>query len=900
MYVMYLHFDGSRIVVYCRRLIPIFTAAARCQELNNAESNNNIVKENENSEVTIESDSNNNVVGSGNLLNIEKIKSALLQKINEGQSGDLNEDGLATLVSSLIGQFAGKVQVLESNIENNVGQPDTPITPRRASDSAIGRVTVSEEVEVDAQDHEHLTSDIKSYVDEYFDTAYLGNGIDSVELSQQVQEVAQLVVNYVATQRDQRLYERQLEISQQPITAMFDELLKLDVSADTDQKRALFMQASRVILEEPQLLRKMHLCMNTLVNAHNHMITLEKRLETYNRNSNNNEELVVSDKVATENLKDFVEFLQYLSTDLINEIRETDVVTTTITTGGTTTTTVKTIITSGSASQQQQPPVGFEHLVIDTQGASVDNTATTGNSTGGPAASKKQAWGPASVYNYSETDLVELNKYNFDRAIEENEFVCVLFYAPWCHRSQTITKEIEETRRIYRFNNSKVLFAKVNGHDNIEIRDKQSIGGYPVIQLYRRHGGNVIPRGPTHPYSLAALIRRSTLPPIEHIESMEQYEQFLKVAGHSFIGVFPNNATLEYHKFAFIAKKLSYKIPIGYVNNTELAKEIFTKHRFSTPISGIVLAIPQENIFYLNRCDVHDAPGVFKWLTLTQPSVNELTSDNLSKLANAKKPSVTLFLNYSNDMIQPIFDKPLSQHLLDIYTLAHEFKTTFDIYYTDGVSYRDFYEKLGITKIPSVAIIDVRNESHYIYPANQDININNIRKFLQDFLEHKLEPQHSSDRTTDYRQKPRFVSKAVYDNFGDIVLNSKKNTLVYFYEPWCGFCKTMNIYFEKAAEELVSKFGSFVQILDYDCSVNSVPTIMKPIIDGFPHISLFLGDDTQHPITYNGSRSVESIIHFVKSHIEKDGSSKKPTSDILEPLIDYQKISLEMAEKELQ
>ncbi|KAG7702954.1 hypothetical protein KL914_004959 [Ogataea haglerorum] len=100
-------------------------------------------------------------------------------------------------------------------------------------------------------------------------------------------------------------------------------------------------------------------------------------------------------------------------------------------------------------------------------------------------------------------------------------------------------------------------------------------------------------------------------------------------------------------------------------------------------------------------------------------------------------------------------------------------------------------------------------------------------------------------------------------NFNDLVLNSGKNTLVKFYASWCSHCSKL----EPVWEELATAYEKEpnVQIARIDADKHQ--KVGKQYgIDGYPTIKLFKKDDVQHPIEFEGARSVESFTNFISAH----------------------------------
>lgn len=73
--------------------------------------------------------------------------------------------------------------------------------------------------------------------------------------------------------------------------------------------------------------------------------------------------------------------------------------------------------------------------------------------------------------------------------------------------------------------------------------------------------------------------------------------------------------------------------------------------------------------------------------------------------------------------------------------------------------------------------------------------------FLHDFKNGDLEPYIKSEAIPEDNSSP--VKVAVAKNFDDIVNNNGVDTLVEFYAPWCGHCKTLAPIYEQVAEKVI-------------------------------------------------------------------------------------------------
>lgn len=76
---------------------------------------------------------------------------------------------------------------------------------------------------------------------------------------------------------------------------------------------------------------------------------------------------------------------------------------------------------------------------------------------------------------------VELNKDNFRETIDNNDFIIIDFWAPWCGPCQSFGPVYEEVSE----KNTDVVFAKVNTQDEQEIAAALNIRSIPTLMIFR-------------------------------------------------------------------------------------------------------------------------------------------------------------------------------------------------------------------------------------------------------------------------------------------------------------------------------------------------------------------------------------------------------------------------------
>ena len=77
--------------------------------------------------------------------------------------------------------------------------------------------------------------------------------------------------------------------------------------------------------------------------------------------------------------------------------------------------------------------------------------------------------------------VVELNKDNFEQTINENDFVIVDFWAPWCAPCRSFAPTYDKVSGDY----DNIVFAKVNTEDEQEIAVHFQIRSIPTLMIFR-------------------------------------------------------------------------------------------------------------------------------------------------------------------------------------------------------------------------------------------------------------------------------------------------------------------------------------------------------------------------------------------------------------------------------
>ena len=110
-------------------------------------------------------------------------------------------------------------------------------------------------------------------------------------------------------------------------------------------------------------------------------------------------------------------------------------------------------------------------------------------------------------------------------------------------------------------------------------------------------------------------------------------------------------------------------------------------------------------------------------------------------------------------------------------------------------------------KWPAFAIQDTVKNTKFPFDQTKKITHDDISKFVQDFVDGKVDPSVKSEPIPEKQEGP--VQVVVAHNYKDIVLENENDVLVEFYAPWCGHCKAY-VSFQSLSDKSFTNMSSLV------------------------------------------------------------------------------------------
>lgn len=470
------------------------------------------------------------------------------------------------------------------------------------------------------------------------------------------------------------------------------------------------------------------------------------------------------------------------------------------------------------------------------------------------------------------SDVLEFTDSDFSSRIADHELILVEFFAPWCGHCKKLAPEYERAATSLKDNDPPVPLAKVDCTASEETCKKFGVSGYPTLKIFRAGEFSEEYGGPREADGIIKYMQTRAGPTSKELNNVADAEKFLSKADYGVIGFFEDGESELAKTFQKVADAMSTDLKFAHTSS----KAVLDKYGFK---NDIVLYQPKRlrNKFEPSELKYTDDATVYKikeWLNNNILGLcGHRTQSNAEKF---KKPLVVAF--YDVDYVKN--EKGTNYWRNRVMKVAKKIQDEGKKIFFAVSNSKDFSYELGEFGLGDVSgdkpVVAARDERDRKYVMSDEFSMDNLEKFVRDFLDDKVEPYLKSEPVPDNTDAP--VKVVVAKNFDEIVNDSERDVLIEFYAPWCGHCKQLEPKYTELGEKLAEESG--ITIAKMDATANDVA---KPYeVSGFPTIYFAPKGSKNSPKRYSGGREVDDFLKYLAkeatnelSGFDRDGKKKK-------------------------
>ncbi|XP_056307864.1 protein disulfide-isomerase A2 [Danio aesculapii] len=448
-------------------------------------------------------------------------------------------------------------------------------------------------------------------------------------------------------------------------------------------------------------------------------------------------------------------------------------------------------------------------------------------------------------------DVLILHSVNFDRALSENKYLLVEFYAPWCGHCRSLEPIYAEVAGQLKNASSEVRLAKVDAIEEKELASEFSVESFPTLKFFkegnRQNATNF--SGKRTLKGIKRWLERHTGPSATVID-VKSAEALLEANEVLVVGFF-QDLEGEKAKTFYDVTLIAVDFNFGITSDPELFKKYEVK---------------SDSLVLFKKFDERRAD---------MPLSDETKLDKGEMISFIHSNSMKLVIPFNEENAEQIFNSKVRKHMLlflnttmeshnalveEFREVASEFKEkvifiTVDVT-AEKVNHVLKYFSISEDDAPTIRLINTEDVVTYAMDGSA-INKDTLRTFCQGVLDGTVKPFiKTQEIPEDWDKNP--VKVLVGKNFNEVAFDETKNVFVEFYAPWCGHCQQLAPVWDELGEKY--KDQENIIIAKMDATENDVEDLT---IQGFPTIKYFPAGTEKKIVDYDGNRDLETFSKFL-------------------------------------
>lgn len=437
----------------------------------------------------------------------------------------------------------------------------------------------------------------------------------------------------------------------------------------------------------------------------------------------------------------------------------------------------------------------------------------------------------------------------FDSFIAEHGKVLVEFYAPWCGHCKALTPEYEAAaQKIHSDESLGTVLAKVDATEEKDLATKYGVRGFPTLKYFTGDVENPSDYGGGRTEStILSWLEARALPPVSNLASNDELDAFKTKSRVVLVAYMSDDDKVK--PVTELAEKMRDSLVVGRMSNTDAI--------------GSIDGVNDGDIYIYRQFDEPQAKFEGSSVTLDElvtfvngekfPLIDAIGPENYAEYIDRGLPLVWIAIDLSEET-------QLADTIATLTPYAIENKGKLSFTYVDNSKYGQHVSNLGITEIPGLLIV---GEEKFL--LKEKLTEDNVKSFFDSYASGKLDAYMKTQDIPESNDDDVFV--LVGKNF-KTVIGSDKDVFVEFYAPWCGHCKRLAPEYEKVGATF--KDVDNMVVAKIDATENDTPEEIK----GFPTL-IFYPAGTKEGEKYNGERTADAIIEFLKKKATVDVSNVK-------------------------